>query len=65
MKLLSGISLIVAATVFLTFALVALTVAMPQTFNDRALFLLALSIAGVVLGTIGIKDLRRVSRAHA
>jgi len=64
MKLFSGVSLIVAATMFLSFSLVAFTIAMPQSFNDRAVFLLALTVAGVVLGAIGLKDLRRVSQAH-
>jgi hypothetical protein len=65
MKFFPGISLVVVATALLTFAIVALSIAPPKSLDGRDLFMLVMLVAGLAIGGLGIKDIRRVKRlAH-
>ena len=62
MKLLPGISLLVLGTVFVVFAFVAFTIAMPTSLDGRAVLLIALLVAGGVFEALGVRDLVRAKR---
>ena len=62
MKLLPGISLLVLGTVFVVFAFVAFAIGMPTSLDGRAVFLIALLVAGNVFEALGVRDLVRAKR---
>ena len=62
MKLLPSISLMVFGAVFLAFALGAFAYAPPTSLDGRAVFLVALLIAGGAFEALGLRDLIRAKR---
>ena len=62
MKILPGVSLLVLGTIFLTFSIVAFTLAPPSSLDGRAVLLIALFVAGGVFEALGVYDLVRAKR---
>jgi hypothetical protein len=63
MKLLPGISLIVLGTLFIAFPFAAFAMAPPSSLDGRAIFLIALCVAGAVFEALGVRDLVRAKRS--
>jgi hypothetical protein len=62
MKLLPGILLVVFGTVFVAFSFLAVAYRLPASLDDRAVFLIAVFVAGGAFEFLGARDLLRAKR---
>ena len=60
MRVFATVSLIAIASVFLAFSPGSLSYAPPAARDGRAVFLVSLAIGGLVLGGLGVKEIRRL-----
>ena len=61
MRVFVTVSLVAIASVFLAFSLGSLSYAPPSSLDGRAVFLISLAIGGLVLGGLGVKEIRRIN----
>lgn len=61
MRVFVTFTLIAIAFVFLAFSLGSLSYAPPTSLDGRAVFLVSLAIGGLVLGGLGVNEIRRLN----
>ena len=62
MKLLPGILLAVLGTVLVAFSVFAIAYRLPASLDDRAVFLIAVFVAGSAFEFLGVRDFLRARR---
>lgn len=60
MKIWISAVLTIASTVLLTFSALALVIGPPTMLDSRALLLIAVGVAGVILGVLAFRELRAI-----